>query len=117
MCGGKRRFVLRGGLRQLRFRHYARQSRHLGDVEEHEERALDERGDIELPHREHVEPERGGDARHDERTADIAVDHHALAIPAVDQRAGGQGKDEVGQIAERRRDAGGGRRIGHCQYE
>src|SRR5438105_950689 len=115
MRGGKRGFALRRSLRQLVFRHHAGQRRHLGDVEEDEEAALDERRDIELPHRKHIEPQRDGNARHGECATHIATDHGALAIPAVDERARGQRKEEVGQVAERRRDAGCRRRTRHRQ--
>ena len=105
MRRAERCLVLSGGLRELVGRHHARQRGDLGDVEEHEQAAFEERGDVELPDRQHLEPERQGDAEDGQCAADVAEDHDALAVPAVDERARRQREQEVRQMPERGRDA------------
>ena len=70
MHGAERRLVLRRRLRQLRDRDDARQRGDLGDVEEDEQASLDERHRVELPDRQHVEPQRDRHGQHGDRAAD-----------------------------------------------
>jgi hypothetical protein len=113
--GSESCFVLRRCFRQLRARHDTRERGDFGDIEEHEERAFHERGEVELRKRQRVEGDGEGDASHGDRTSRIAQDHHALAIPAVDQRAHRQAEDDVWNPAQGSGDARSRGRAGELE--
>jgi hypothetical protein len=83
------RLILRDCSRQLLLGDDLRQRRRLRKAEEDEQRSLDEGDDDDLPEREPVERQRDREAPQRQGPPGVRDDHHALSVPAVDERAGG----------------------------
>ena len=74
-----------------------RQGGGLGQPEEHEQRSLDERDRDDLDECQRSDSERQRKAAERERTSGLRDEHHALPVPAVDERAGGKVEQHEGQ--------------------
>ena len=109
--------LLGDGGGELRLGDHARQGGGFGEAVDDRERPLDERDEHDLRDRQGTEEIGDGDARQGQRAPCAAEDHRQLAVPAIDQRAGGQGEEEVGDSARRRHEArhGGGAGEGEDQ--
>ena len=81
--------------RQLLLRNDLRQRRRLREGEEHEQRALDERDGEDLRERERVCRQCERETPQRDRSPRVGDQHHALAVPAVDQRAGRKVEEHV----------------------
>ncbi len=116
--------VLRRGGGQLRLGHHTGQRRRLRQAEEDIQRAFDQRDEIELRQRQPTQRQRlptqrqrQWDAAQRQRPSGVAEHHGPLAVPAVDERAGGQTQQQIGQRAQRSGEAGLGGRMSEAQHE
>ncbi len=89
----------------------------VGQIEEDEQDAFNQRDRIDLHQREPVERHRDRQTGQRQRAPSIADDHDALAIPPVDQRAHREAEEHIGQRAQRAYEARLGGRVGERQHQ
>ena len=70
------------------------QVRHVGDIEEHRQRARHESDDIQLPDRQHIEGVRDRDGSEHQGSSDVAGDQDRPSPKAVDPRPGRQAEED-----------------------
>ena len=98
----KARLIDRTGLRQLRPCHHTRQRSHFSQVVEDHQRAFQQGHGDDVP-QPGLAPQHGQrQAGHGERAADVAHQHHAAAVPAVDHGAHRQAQQHKGRDPQRR---------------
>lgn len=110
-------FGLGGDGWKIFFAHYLRQTGNFGDIEEHEKGTLGERDEVELEQGQMSKGVGDGNTAETHSASRVAEDHDKLAIPAVNERTGGQTKDEVGQHADGSDETGLSGRVSHGQYK
>jgi hypothetical protein len=103
--------------RQLAARHHVRQRRVLGELEEDEQRAVDEHGQQDVRQRQPAGQQRRHDGGQRDRPSGVGDQHHLLAVPPVDQRARGQVADQERQRLREADQPGDRRRTGARQHQ
>jgi hypothetical protein len=93
-------------------RHHVRQRRRLRELEEDEQGPFHEGDQGDLHQRQTAERQRHRDAPKRQGTAAVGDQHHPLAVPAVDQGAGGQEQQQERQGLSGAHDPRLGRRAG-----
>ena len=114
--GGSRLLHARGR-GQLRCRNDGAQRAGRSRVEEGRAGALDERHDDDLPERQPVERDRGGQAADRQEADEVGADHDRLAVPAVGRDAGDEGEHRGRQHPRERGDAGLDGRAGDGEHQ